>query len=100
MVAQGKPDILICDILVGTSEEIDEINGFEAIKMLKEDERTKNIPSVILSNLGQEEDIKKGLAVGALDYFIMAKNTPAELIEKIKDSLKGMGYYDRLEKRE
>ena len=47
-----------------------------------------NIPIIMLTNLGQEEDIKKGRELGADDYFIKANHTPAEVVAKVKSLLK------------
>jgi len=43
---------------------------------------------IILSNLGQKDDIEKGLKLGAVDYLIKAHFTPAEIIDKVKTVLK------------
>jgi len=47
-----------------------------------------SIPVIILSNLGQKEDVEKGLKLGAADYLIKAHFTPGEIIDKIKIILK------------
>ena len=47
-----------------------------------------SIPVIILSNLGQKEDIEKGMKLGAANYFIKAYLTPGEIIEKVKAALK------------
>ena len=49
-----KPDMIILDLMLPKK------NGFEVLKEIKSNNEWKNIPLVILSNLGQEEDIKKG----------------------------------------
>ncbi|MBI1754805.1 response regulator transcription factor, partial [Candidatus Azambacteria bacterium] len=41
-------------------------------------------PIIILSNLGQKDDIEKGLRLGATDYLVKAHNTPGEIIDKVK----------------
>jgi len=46
------------------------------------------IPIIILSNLGQKEDIERGLKMGAVDYLIKAHFTPEEIINKINAALK------------
>jgi len=47
-----------------------------------------SIPVIILSNLGQKDDVEKGLKMGAVDYLIKAHFTPGEIIDKIKSALK------------
>ena len=62
-------------------------NGFEVLKEIKSNNEWKNIPLVILSNLGQEEDIKKGKEMGALDYIVKADTSIEEAIGRIKKHL-------------
>lgn len=77
-----KPDLILLDlILPGTS-------GFDVLKELKESPITSGIPVIIISALEQDEDIKRGLKMGALDYFAKSNNTLAEIVEKINNFLK------------
>lgn len=76
-----NPDLILLDLL------LPEINGFEVLKKLKSEEKTKNIPVIILSNLGGEGDIKKGLSLGAARYFVKTRSSSADLVAKIKEIL-------------
>lgn len=76
-----KPDIILLDIIMTP------IDGFETLKELKGDEKTKHIPVILLSNLGQEEDIKRGRELGAVDYLVKADMTPMAVVEKVKKIL-------------
>lgn len=78
IVIKEKPDLIMMDLIMPV------MDGFDAIKLLKQDERTKNIPIIILSNLGQRDEVEKGLTLGAADYFVKIHYTPSDLIEKIK----------------
>ncbi len=77
-----KPDLILLDVLMP------KLDGFEALKRLKADPGTKDIPVIMLTNLGQKEDIEKGLEDGAVDYLIKAHFVPAEAVAKIKKVLK------------
>ena len=55
---------------------------------IKKDERLKDIPIILLSNLSQKEDIAKGMELGAVDYLIKSHFTPSEVLEKIKNNMK------------
>lgn len=77
-----KPDIILLDIMMP------EIDGFMVLKNLKNDIDTKNIPVIMLTNLGQEEDIEKGKKLGATDYLVKANLTPAQVVDKVKEVLK------------
>jgi DNA-binding response OmpR family regulator len=55
---------------------------------MKADEELAGIPVIILSNLGQREEIERGLKLGANDYMIKAHFTPREIIDKINTFFK------------
>jgi DNA-binding response OmpR family regulator len=76
-----KPDIILLDIMMP------EMDGFMVLKNLKTDTDTKNIPVIMLTNLGQEEDIEKGSKLGATDYLVKANLTPAQVVDKVKEVL-------------
>ncbi len=78
LIKQEKPDLVLLDLM------LPKLNGFEVLAKLKADEGTKNIPVVILSNLGQDEDKKKGLALGAVDYYIKASTDLSEITKKVE----------------
>ena len=65
-----------------------QIDGFSILKELKSNKKTKNIPVVMLTNLGTEEDKIKGKKMGAVDYLVKDKFTPAQISNKVKDFLK------------
>lgn len=81
MIRQENPDLVLLDILMP------QMNGFQVLTGLKNDPHTKNIPVVILSNLNQEDDIKKGMKLGALDYFVKSTTSLDEILKKIKKVL-------------
>ena len=64
------------------------INGFEVLQTIKNDPILFSIPVIILSNLGQKEEIQKGLRMGAKDFLVKAHFTPKEIVNKIKAVLK------------
>lgn len=76
------PELILLDLILPG------IDGFEVLAQLKTDTLTANIPVIILSNLGQREDVEKSLKLGAVDYLVKAHFTPNEIIEKIKSVLK------------
>ncbi len=78
---EKQPDIILLDIIMP------KMDGFAALKKLKKNAVTKNIPVILLTNLGQEEDIQKGKELGAIDYFIKANHTPQEVVDKVKSVL-------------
>lgn len=75
-------DIVLLDIILPGMQ------GFEVLEQIKSDPKTANLPVIILSNLGQKEDIEKGMKLGAVDFMIKAHFTPSEIITKIKGLIK------------
>ncbi len=77
-VKKEKPDLILLDVILPKT------NGFDILAELKANSKLKNIPVIMLTNLGQEEDIKKGKELGAKDYIVKANSTPAQVVEKVK----------------
>jgi len=63
-------------------------DGFEVLKEIKSNHHLNHIPVLILSNLGQDEDIQKAKKLGANDYLIKANYSMSGVIEKIRSYLK------------
>lgn len=76
-----KPDVILLDIIMP------KLDGFSVLKSLKEDPALKDLPVILLTNLGQEEDIRKGKKLGANDYFVKANHSPQEIVEKVRTIL-------------
>jgi len=79
---EEKPDLVLLDLILPG------IDGFEVLRRAKADEETSSVPVIILSNLGQRDDVEKGIELGAIDYLIKAHFTPGEIVDKIKEILK------------
>lgn len=62
-------------------------NGFEFLEEINKDESLKKIPVIVLSNLGQESDIKRCKELGAVDYLIKANFSMQEVVDRVKDHL-------------
>lgn len=77
----SQPDLILLDIV------LPKMDGFEMLKLVKEDNQLKNIPVILLTNLGQKSEVEKGLSLGASAYIIKAHYTPAAVVAKIKEVL-------------
>jgi DNA-binding response OmpR family regulator len=72
------PHLILLDVLIPFKD------GFEVLKDLKSHPKTKDVPVIILSNLGQEYEVKRGLALGAESFLTKANLTPARVVEEVK----------------
>jgi DNA-binding response OmpR family regulator len=59
-------------------------DGWEILRQIKADKELSNVQVVVLSNLGQKEEVEKGLKLGASSYLIKAHHTPSQVIEQIQ----------------
>lgn len=82
MAVQKQPTIILLDLILPIKD------GFDVLKDLKANPRTKDIPVIILSNLGQPYEVKRGLALGAEDFLTKANLTPAKVAQEILRVLK------------
>ncbi|KKQ41338.1 MAG: Two component transcriptional regulator, winged helix family [Candidatus Magasanikbacteria bacterium GW2011_GWA2_37_8] len=80
-IKKKMPDIVLLDIL------LPKLDGFAVLEKLKADPATKDIPVILLTNLGQKDDVDKGLQGGAVDYLIKAHFKPSEVVDKVKKVL-------------
>lgn len=83
MVEEIKPDLVMLDVV------LPHVNGWEILQALKKSEQTKGVKVMILSNLGQKEEIEKGLKLGAEQYLIKAHYTPSQVVEEVKKVIGG-----------
>lgn len=75
------PDAILLDIVMPG------LDGFEMLRTMKKENLAKGSQVIILSNLGQKEDIERGLELGARDYIVKAHFTPTEVVKKIETLL-------------
>ena len=80
-IAEVKPDLVLLDIV------LPKMDGFVVLKKMKKDAALKDTKVIVLTNLGQKEEVQKGMDLGAEDYIIKAHFTPSEVVAKIKKVL-------------
>jgi DNA-binding response OmpR family regulator len=74
--------------LILLDQVLPDYSGNDILKQLKADEKTKNIPVIILSNFSQEELIKQAIDAGAIEDVFKYQVEPKDVVEKIKNALK------------
>lgn len=77
----GAPELILLDLVMPGKD------GFETLKELKADAGTKDIPVIVLSNLSQEEDVKRVMDMGASEYLIKSNTSIQTVVDKIRKSL-------------
>jgi DNA-binding response OmpR family regulator len=76
-----KPDVILLDMVMPG------MTGLDFLAVAKERNLLEGKKIIILSNLGQKEDVEKGLKAGADDYVVKANFTPSEVVEKVNTIL-------------
>ena len=76
-----KPDLILLDLI------LPKMPGFDVLKKLKEDNETKDIPVIVLTNLEDIKDVDRAIELGATTYLVKAKYSLEEIVEKIKKAL-------------
>lgn len=80
-----KPSIILLDLLLPKK------NGFDVLKQIRQSPEWQLIPVIILSNLGEDSEIKRALELGANDYFVKSQHPIQEVIEKVREYIEGKG---------
>jgi CheY-like chemotaxis protein len=78
-----KPELVLLDVMMP------KMNGLQVLEKLKELEQTKSIPVVMLTNLAGQQDAETALAKGAVKYIIKSEYEPKQVVEMVKDVLRG-----------
>jgi len=73
-----KPDLVLLDIILPKK------NGFEVLEEIKLDLELKTLPIIIISNLGQDDDLARGKDLGALQYYVKAQTSIDDLVSKVR----------------
>lgn len=72
------PDLVLLDIILPKK------SGFELMTEVRGDPQLEKLPVIIISNLGQPEDVRRGDELGVIEYFVKAKTSIDDLVQKIK----------------
>lgn len=78
-IKKKKPALILLDLLLPKK------NGFDVLRDIKANPEWQLIPVIILSNLGEDSEIKRGLELGASDYFVKSQHPIQEVMDKVKE---------------
>jgi len=77
----GKPKLILLDLIMP------KMDGFAVLEAMAADASLKKIPVIVLSNLGQDEDIERAKKLGAKDFLVKSDSSIQAVVEKIKTYL-------------
>jgi len=83
ILRSDTPDLILLDLVMP------KMSGLEVLDLLKKDPRLAPIPVIVLSNLGQEADIARGVEMGAVDYLVKNDAKPSDIAAKIAEYVSG-----------
>lgn len=72
-----KPDVMLLDVLMPI------MDGFQLLKVMQDEKLIGKTVKIILSNRGQQSDIKLGESLGASGYIVKASMTPSEVVTEV-----------------
>ena len=75
------PDMVLLDLIMPNK------NGFEILEEVKTDAKYKDIPVIILSNLGQKKDVERGKKLGVVDYLVKSNTPINDIVKKVEEIL-------------
>lgn len=81
MLKEQKPSLMLLDLILPKK------SGFEVLEAARADAETKSMPVIIISNLGQDDDIRRGRELGVLDYIVKARISLDDLVKKVHTAL-------------
>jgi DNA-binding response OmpR family regulator len=84
LAPRENPDLILMDV------RMPRMTGYDACRLIKSEERLKDIPVVFLSAKGQENEIQTGLVAGAEEYMLKPF-APDQLIDRVRSILSKYG---------
>ncbi|MDP2720786.1 MAG: response regulator [bacterium] len=78
---EENPDLILLDVMMP------KMSGIDTLKNLKNNDLTKKIPVLLLTNLGEEQIIKEGFGIGADGYLLKVSYTPAQVVAECRKFL-------------
>jgi len=76
-----KPNLILLDLMIPKKD------GFVVLEEIKKNPEVAGIPVVVLSNLGQQSDQDRALALGAKEYLVKVNTSIQEVVDKVKNYL-------------
>lgn len=78
-----KPNLTLLDVMMP------KMTGIDVLKKMKADEKLKNVPVIILTNLSGMKDAETAIELGAVKFIIKSDNKPTDVVKQVREILKG-----------
>ena len=82
LLLQEDVSIVLLDVMLASHN-----SGLDLLKNIKENEDTKNIPVIMLTNVAKDEERSRALELGAEEYLVKAAQKPQHVVEMVKDHI-------------
>ncbi len=86
--AEEKPAVILLDVMMP------KMNGFDVLRKVKEDEKLKSTPVIMLTNLAGDSDAEKALSLGAVLYLVKSQYSPKDILAKVKEIIAASSHGD------
>ncbi len=81
LLEEKIPEVILLDIV------LPQMDGWSVLKKIRANKDWDSCQVIIFSNLGQKEEVEKGLALGANKYLIKSQHTPLEVVQEVSKML-------------
>ena len=81
MAEEQRPDAVLLDLM------LPKLDGYQVLQKLKENAELQMVPVIVLSNLSKEEDAKKAIELGAVEYLVKIYNLPSDVVAKVREHM-------------
>lgn len=81
-LARERPDAVLLDLMLPHT------SGFDVLVAIRKNDVWKDVPVIVMTNLGQPQDIERAKSLGANDYLIKANTKISDVVKKVREYLK------------
>jgi CheY-like chemotaxis protein len=79
MRAGERPSVIVSDIIMPV------MDGFKFLEIVQQENLAPGATKIVLSNLGEDEDIQKAVKLGVVGYIVKASSTPSEVLARVQN---------------
>lgn len=80
---EKQPNLVLMDIMMPR------MTGIDVLRKMKEDDKLKSLPVIVLTNLSGMKDAETAIELGAVKFIVKSDNKPTEVVKQVREILKG-----------